>query len=156
MEYRLNRLDEPVFITVSKPLLTEFGIHHRLESCERVYKQLVSLRATSHLPKYLMPVRYFNFPIRGQSMPLLVWPLLRSCKFPRRGRVACFITLKKHLWVGDDTALALAALSPRNRRCIFLNHRPLWWVCFGEIWALPPSFRFSKSRIRSKSVKYDS
>ena len=33
MGYCLNRLDEPVFIAVSKPLLTEFGIHHRLESC---------------------------------------------------------------------------------------------------------------------------
>ena len=33
MGYRLNRLDEPVFMAVSKPLLTEFGIHHRLESC---------------------------------------------------------------------------------------------------------------------------
>ena len=33
MGYGLNRLDEPVFITVSKPLLTEFGIHHRLENC---------------------------------------------------------------------------------------------------------------------------
>ena len=33
MGYRLTRLDEPVFIAVSKPLLTEFGIHHRLESC---------------------------------------------------------------------------------------------------------------------------
>ena len=32
MGYRLNRLDEPVLIAVSKPLLTEFGIHHRLES----------------------------------------------------------------------------------------------------------------------------
>ena len=31
--YRLNGLDEPVFMAVSKPLLTEFGIHHRLESC---------------------------------------------------------------------------------------------------------------------------
>ena len=31
--YRLNRLDEPIFIAVSKPLLTEFGIHLRLESC---------------------------------------------------------------------------------------------------------------------------
>ena len=29
----MNRLDEPIFIAVSKPLLTEFGIHHRLESC---------------------------------------------------------------------------------------------------------------------------
>ena len=35
MGYRLNRLDEPVFIAVSKPLLTEFHIHHRLESCGR-------------------------------------------------------------------------------------------------------------------------
>ena len=33
MGYRLNRLDEPVFMAVSKSLLTEFGIDHRLESC---------------------------------------------------------------------------------------------------------------------------
>ena len=37
MGYRLNRLDEPVFIEVSKPLLTEFGIHLRLESCDGVF-----------------------------------------------------------------------------------------------------------------------
>ena len=34
MGYRLNRLDEPVFITLSEPLLTEFDIHHGLESCD--------------------------------------------------------------------------------------------------------------------------
>ena len=34
MGYRLNRLDEPVFMAGPKPMLTEFGIHHRLESCE--------------------------------------------------------------------------------------------------------------------------
>ena len=33
MGYRFNRLDEPVLMAVSKPMLTEFGIHHRLESC---------------------------------------------------------------------------------------------------------------------------
>ena len=33
MGYRLNRLDEPVFIAVPKPLLTDFGIPLRLESC---------------------------------------------------------------------------------------------------------------------------
>ena len=33
MGYRLNRLDEPVFVTVPKALQTEFGIHYRLESC---------------------------------------------------------------------------------------------------------------------------
>ena len=38
MGHRLNRLDEPDFMAVSKPVLTEFGIHHRLESCEGGYK----------------------------------------------------------------------------------------------------------------------
>ena len=33
MGYRLIRLDEPIFMAVLKPMLTEFGIHHRLESC---------------------------------------------------------------------------------------------------------------------------
>ena len=33
MGYHLNRLDEPVFMAGPKPMLTEFGIHHRLESC---------------------------------------------------------------------------------------------------------------------------
>ena len=31
MGHRLNRLDESVFISVSNLLLTEFGIHHRLD-----------------------------------------------------------------------------------------------------------------------------
>ena len=39
MGYRLNRLDEPVFMAVSKPMQTEFGIHLRLESCEEYLKQ---------------------------------------------------------------------------------------------------------------------
>ena len=33
MGYCLNRLDETVFMAVPKPLLNEFGIHYRLESC---------------------------------------------------------------------------------------------------------------------------
>ena len=32
MGYCLNRLDEPVFMAGPKPMVTEFGIHHRLES----------------------------------------------------------------------------------------------------------------------------
>ena len=34
MGYRFNCLDEPFLIAVSKTLLTEFVIHHRLESCD--------------------------------------------------------------------------------------------------------------------------
>ena len=37
MGYRLNHLIEPVLIAVSKPLLTEFGNHYRLESCELLW-----------------------------------------------------------------------------------------------------------------------
>ena len=37
MGYRLNLLIEPVLIAVSKPLLIEFGIHYRLESCAYVH-----------------------------------------------------------------------------------------------------------------------
>ena len=37
MGYRLNRLDEPVFMAVPKPMLTEFGIHYRLEIFCSVY-----------------------------------------------------------------------------------------------------------------------
>ena len=33
MGYRLNRLDEPIFMAGPKPMQTEFGIHPRLESC---------------------------------------------------------------------------------------------------------------------------
>ena len=33
MGYRLNRLDEPIFMAGPKPMRTEFGIHQRLESC---------------------------------------------------------------------------------------------------------------------------
>ena len=35
MGYRLNRLDEPIFMAGPKPLRTEFGIHLRLESCAK-------------------------------------------------------------------------------------------------------------------------
>ena len=41
MGYRFNRLDEPVFIAVSKLLLTEFGIHYILEGCEWNVNQFI-------------------------------------------------------------------------------------------------------------------
>ena len=47
MGYRLNRLDEPVFMAVSKPLRTEFGIHHRLKSCVK----LLFIRFYAHTHK---------------------------------------------------------------------------------------------------------
>ena len=38
MGYRLNRLDEPIFMAVPKPMLTEFDIHYILESCDLLFK----------------------------------------------------------------------------------------------------------------------
>ena len=48
MGYRLNSLDEPVFTALSKPLLTEFGIHHRLESCERFLMKKNEMKDVTH------------------------------------------------------------------------------------------------------------
>ena len=41
MGYCLKRLDELVFIAVPKPMLTDFGIHHRLESCVQLQRSEV-------------------------------------------------------------------------------------------------------------------
>ena len=38
MGYRLNRVDEPVFMAVPKHMLTEFGIHYRLESFGSIFQ----------------------------------------------------------------------------------------------------------------------
>ena len=89
MGYRLNCLDEPVFMTVSNPLLTELGIHHRLESCVtylRQYLYIISIMSTysgslfprsltfyfKPSPNYLVPYLYviaIMYP-RSRSEPL--------------------------------------------------------------------------------------
>ena len=51
MGYRLNRLDEPVLMAVPKPMLTEFGIHYRLESCEVELHYLYGVLFLSGLPE---------------------------------------------------------------------------------------------------------
>ena len=51
MGYRLNRLDEPIFMAVPKPMLTEFGIHYILESCGSHLKT-IKLEPTSIKHKY--------------------------------------------------------------------------------------------------------
>ena len=39
--YRLNHLDVPVFMAVPKPMLTEFGIHYRLESFGEIFQAIL-------------------------------------------------------------------------------------------------------------------
>ena len=57
MGYCLNRLYEPIFTAVSKPLLTEFGIHHRLENCEPFAKNpsMVLLKSVKLLKHSFSP-----------------------------------------------------------------------------------------------------
>ena len=40
----MSLVDEPIFIAVSKPLLTEFDIDHRMESCAYYYYLMVPTR----------------------------------------------------------------------------------------------------------------
>ena len=54
MGYRLNRLDEPVFMAVPKPMLTEFGIHYRLESC--AFNSVCNKETTNGYPTLMLRV----------------------------------------------------------------------------------------------------
>ena len=63
MGYRLNRLDEPVFMAVSKPLLTEFGINHRFESCVPECMTLAEISATA----IFFPIKLMHDCIVGQA-----------------------------------------------------------------------------------------
>ena len=49
MGYRLNRLDEPVFMAGPKPMRTEFGIHLRLEGCEATYYSQIKVLGSTHM-----------------------------------------------------------------------------------------------------------
>ena len=53
MGYRLNRLDEPVFMAGRKPMQTEFGIHHRLDSCAALFslKDILSIDDQRIVPR---------------------------------------------------------------------------------------------------------
>ena len=64
MGYHLNRLDEPVFMAVSKRLLTEFGIHQRLESCARFFKQSAKIEIAS------CGDHTFFIPVDSEGAPL--------------------------------------------------------------------------------------
>ena len=59
MGYRLNCLDEPVFMAVPKPMLTEFGIHYRLESCGVIQQPVYNSNSTELCEYYQN--RLFNF-----------------------------------------------------------------------------------------------
>ena len=58
--YRYNHLDEPVLRAGSKYLLTEFVIHHTLESCEIIPKSQVTSNGIEHKNNTL-----FNVLARG-------------------------------------------------------------------------------------------
>ena len=47
MGYRLNRLDEPIFMAVPKPMLTEFSIRYILESCEALLERVFYFEPSS-------------------------------------------------------------------------------------------------------------
>ena len=86
MGYDLNRLVEPVFMAVSaKPMLTEFGIDYRLESCDpkspvsKKQKFRIFLVLIKSLPKIDLdhPGRFCRETAFGTaSMPTLVYTLV--------------------------------------------------------------------------------
>ena len=70
MGYHLNRLDKPVFMAVSKPLLTEFGIHHRLESCGMYWVNSESWKHVLEISKKCKwHLRFINHTSTLKSLP---------------------------------------------------------------------------------------
>ena len=68
MGYCLNRLDEPIFIAVTKPLLTKFAIHHRLESCELCYIALkLAKNQLKQLKVRILDVHFFPIFVKSKS-----------------------------------------------------------------------------------------
>ena len=63
MGYRLNHLDEPVFMAVPKPMRTVFGIHYRSESCG------LYLHSAYHRSKTAKKRGYVVEMIRGMGKP---------------------------------------------------------------------------------------
>ena len=59
MGYRFNRLDEAVFVTVSNPVQTEFGIHHRLESCDGLLLKQKRIHISNFISGKIEPKSYF-------------------------------------------------------------------------------------------------
>ena len=55
MGYHLNCLDEPVFMAVPKPMLTDFGTHHMQIGglCSAMYSRYLK---TEFIPKYVMNI----------------------------------------------------------------------------------------------------
>ena len=61
----MNRLDEPVFMAVPKPLQTEFGIHYRLEICgQHIEEKALSRTELNKQHVWGHPANYFQ----GQNL----------------------------------------------------------------------------------------
>ena len=82
MGYRLNRLDEPVFMAVPKPMLTEFGIHYRLESCVKCSNQY------SIFGIYRVTRRVFSEPVTSKLHLLYTKNLAGQLKTPKVIRIS--------------------------------------------------------------------
>ena len=78
----LNRLDEPVFIAVPKPMLTEFGIQQRLKSCAPVVVCVVnSLNVESFIIKRFNGYNVFtSFMVLVISTIVKIKRLYSSCQ----------------------------------------------------------------------------
>ena len=125
MGYRLNHLDEPVFITVSKPLLTEFGIHHRLESCASSIWHSAALKL------------YCNPKIKGIIIILIAYRFPQYCAYYpafHEGylpclQTSCHLERMKQIETLSVSFHGIAFVPPHqlvelHTPLVFKNHRP--------------------------------
>ena len=120
---------EPVFIAVSKSLLTEFGIHHRLESC---------VSSTWHSAALKL---YCNPKIKGIIIILIAYRYPQYCAYYppfHEGYLPCLQTtchLERMKQI-ETLSVSFHGIVPHqlvdlHTPLVFKNHRPcrLTWRC---------------------------
>ena len=135
----MNQLDGPVFM--AKPILTEFGIHQRLESCEAFsrwlyYRQQI-YHSTRSYKSFRLPWARFN-------------PITRVCKLEltfKRMHVSTYVEeVWGNFWYLWDSFTRKITLSSQCRNyplSVYLGTKPhVTWITFTT--QLPLSFVISK------------
>ena len=160
VEYRLNRLEQPVFMAVPKPMLTEFGIHHRLQTISQnrgtcscwigkktvIQIHFVSLLDTAvifqmaHYDFICFAVRHFRGSLDVAKKQYVTTHQIQEEKKEKRA--------PRH-----PTLHCLAKFNAKSGRCQdFFNHKFLGSKGFRKFLALNFAFLFITRSFLGKSI----
>ena len=121
MGYRLNRLDEPIFMAGPKPMRTEFGIHQRLESWAYLLKTWHFSCCLDQYPKILYSSRQ-RHPLAPSQLRLAPAPSAPSSLVGSRVCQCCGPYLPFHSRYQQPEVVHLE----RSKNFLWLLHNHCW------------------------------